>query len=232
MHACQYAYVRSFVFAYVRVFVCACVCVRVCVSACVREYMSVCESASVRESVRAFMCVCVCSFVRIHIHTQTQGCTLATKAETTQWSPGLFVRLVRHFFQNLRRHHSIKTQFPVLLVDSHLASLLFTRTLTTEECLVAARISSILTSLRVGNLYSPSFPLHMLNSHSGQRQHGGIVCNAVFCVPTCVRACVCSCGCECECVCAFMCVYVCACVCECVSAFVRVCVFVCVCAYV
>ena len=90
-----------------------------------------------------------------------------TKAEITQWSPGLFDWLVGQFFSKLRRHRALKTMFPVLLLDSHLASLLYTGPLTTEECLVAAPSCSILTSLRVGNLYCPSKPRRSYNSHSG-----------------------------------------------------------------
>ena len=48
-----------------------------------------------------------------------------TKAEITQWSPGLFDWLVGQFFTKLRRHRALKTRFPVLLLDSHLASLLY-----------------------------------------------------------------------------------------------------------
>ena len=69
-----------------------------------------------------------------HVNTHTQACTLVTKAETTKWSPGLFDWLVGQFFSKLRRHHALKTRFPVLIVDSLLASLLYAGTLTTEEC--------------------------------------------------------------------------------------------------
>ena len=45
---------------------------------------------------------------------------------------GLFEWLVGQFVSNLRRHHAIKTRFPVIVLDSLLASLLHTGTLTTE----------------------------------------------------------------------------------------------------
>ena len=76
---------------------------------------------------------------RTHIHTHTQACTLVTKAETTQWSPGLFDWLVGQLFSKLRRHYALKKRFPVLLLVSLLVSLLYTGNLTTEECFVAAR---------------------------------------------------------------------------------------------
>ena len=77
-----------------------------------------------------------------HAHTYThirKHARWVTKAETTQWSPSLFVRLVRQFFSKLRRHFALKTQFPALLLDSLLASLLYSGILTTEECFMAAR---------------------------------------------------------------------------------------------
>ena len=127
-------------------------CVRACMRVCVSVNACACVLASARASVCTFVCAYACSLARIHIHTHTQAFTLVTTAETTQWSPGLFELLVGQSFSNLRPHHSFKTRFPVLLLDSHMASLLYTGTLTTEECLMEARSSSILTSLRVENM--------------------------------------------------------------------------------
>ena len=69
-----------------------------------------------------------------YTYTHTQACTLVTMAATTQWSQGLFDWLVGQFFSKLSSHYALKTRFPVPLLDSLLASLLYTGTLTTEEC--------------------------------------------------------------------------------------------------
>ena len=76
---------------------------------------------------------------RVHSFSHTYShiryaCTLVTKAETIQLLPGLFDLLVSQFFSYLRRHHSLKTRFLVLLIDYHLVWILYTGTLTTKEC--------------------------------------------------------------------------------------------------
>ena len=49
----------------------------------------------VQVCVLACVCMGECMFdARAHIHTHTKECTLVTKAETTQLSPGLFEWLV------------------------------------------------------------------------------------------------------------------------------------------
>ena len=103
-------------------FLCVLVCVRTYVRLCVSVCPCACVRASVLTNVRAFVCTCACLFARTDIHTHTQDCMLVTKAETTQWSPGLFHWLVGKFLSNLRRHRALNTRFPVLLLYSHLTS--------------------------------------------------------------------------------------------------------------
>ena len=89
-----------------------CVCVRACVRVfvCVSDCKCACRHTCVRVA-------CACSLALTHILTHTHACTLVTKAETTQLSPGLFDLLVSQFFSYMRRHHSLKPRGLVLLLD-------------------------------------------------------------------------------------------------------------------
>ena len=149
MCECVSAFVRVCVFICVRFRTCECLCVCVPVRVCVRACMCVVASAKgcvfflvhewvyvhthTRKHIRTHKHTHARTHTRTHTrtytnvrtHIHTYASILVTKAETTQWLPGLFDCLVGQFFSKLRGHYALKTRFPVLLLDSLLASLLY-----------------------------------------------------------------------------------------------------------
>ena len=86
---------------------------------------------SIRDSVSA--CVCVFVLDRVCVRSCVLACLCVCVYKHTN------ARTNGQFFSKQNRHEALKTWFHELVLDSHLASFLYTGTLTNEECFVASR---------------------------------------------------------------------------------------------